>query len=119
MPGLVTCPRCSVQFTHARVAPGEESICPNCGLAIVIEAAPDGSLVPGPSEEDDPFFGGAGRPPGGESMAGRGGGPWRRPRRFEFEVRRVEPPRGCCLLGCAAIILFFALAVRGCLSLFS
>jgi len=126
MPGLVTCPRCGVQFTHARVAPGEETVCPNCSLAMVIDAAPDGRLVPAPADADDPFFGTASRPPGpGDPGAGPGappdrfGGGGRRPRRFQFEVRRLEPPRGCCLLGCAAVILFFALAVRGCLSLFS
>jgi len=99
---------------------GKAVVCPSCGGPVHVPVPASAEVIdvravvlndPGPekepSYEDDPFF-------NPEYQHPPTGSPWGR----TIRIDRGGDGSGCCLLGCAGIVVFVFLALKGLFSLF-
>lgn len=116
----VQCPRCESILEAPDTAAGKIIACPNCDADISVPVPASAQVIdvhavgldddkhdPEPEIEDDPLFSPAHRQPGAGPMWGR-----------TIRVTRTGDGSGCCLLGCAGVLFFLFLAIRGFFSLF-
>lgn len=116
----VRCPHCNTALEAPADLAGKMVNCPSCGATVRIPVPASAEVIdvravalndPEPEKEptfeDDPFFNPEyQRPPSGNA--------WGR----TIRIDRGGDGSGCCLVGCAGLILFVFLAIRGFFSLF-
>jgi len=116
----VRCPQCNTVLEAPDDLAGKAVVCPSCGSPVQVPVPASAEVIdvravvlndPGPEKEpnyeDDPFF-------NPEYQHPPTGSPWGR----TIRIDRGGDGSGCCLLGCAGIVVFIFLALKGLFSLF-
>ncbi|MCC6144705.1 MAG: hypothetical protein IT368_12940 [Candidatus Hydrogenedentes bacterium] len=112
------CPHCGAQIEVSDLLADALVDCPVCGAPLeatrseIIDVVPvrvDRVDRPGDDEPADPFFDAFAR-----GREGTG------PRVYNMEFERMwRGGPSCCSLGCIVLVIFFALALKGLISLFN